>query len=363
MNLQQRIALSILGLGGKKKIRKILNAVGNIDDFFSLKKHHLSSIEGIGERFLIQFDRDKALKEAEKHLPFILKNNISLISESDATYPSRLKQCADAPLILFSKGQLDCNVSKTVSIVGTRNASDYGKKRCAELVENLASKNILVVSGLAYGIDIFTHQLCVKLNIQNIGVLGHGLDLLYPSAHWQTATQMCSNGGLISEFLPGTKPDRENFPMRNRIVAGMTDATIVIESGAKGGSLITAELANDYAREVFAFPGNVDEPFSVGCNQLIQQQKAHLITCANDFMTFMDWDEPKVKQQQMALFPELNESEKKVYDYLMLHRSAHVDVLALNLDIPVYEMSVLMLQMELKGIIQQLPGDQIKIFR
>ncbi|NDF59952.1 MAG: DNA-protecting protein DprA [Crocinitomicaceae bacterium] len=362
-NSHHHIALSLLGIGGKKKLRRILNEAGDIETFFKMSKQKMKLIPGVGEKFTINLNRDQALLDAENYLPFIEKSGINSIYTEDANYPSRLLECEDAPLVLYSKGAMKVNQQKTVAIIGTRYATDYGRQICNELIENLKDKNILVVSGLAYGIDIYAHQKCLENNLQTIAVLGHGLDRLYPSLHRPIAEKMLLNGGLITEFLPGTKPDRENFPMRNRIVAGMCDATIVIESGEKGGSLITAEMASGYARDVFAYPGNVFQPFSKGCNELIKKDIARVITCAEDFLKWMNWDNQKPENKQLALFPNLNPIEQSVVDTLKDKSFMHIDPLSLQLKMPIHQLSGLLLQMELSNVIVALPGDNYSVYK
>ncbi len=357
MNLEHQIALTLLTGGGKKKIRKILAHFEDSTDFFKASKHRLKSIPGIGEKFLQQLDRTGALKESEKYTDYFEKHNIQTLFYTDDEFPYRLNQCDDAPILVYKKGNMTCNLPRVVSIVGTRNASNYGKKICEELLHSFVGKDIVVVSGLAYGIDIYTHKLCTELGIQTIGVLGHGLDRIYPHVHTPVAQKMLENGGLLTEFLPGSNPDRENFPMRNRIVAGMCDATIVIESGERGGSLITAELANDYARDVFAYPGDITREFSKGCNYLIQKNKAHLITSSSDFFEMMDWkDETKNIPNQLQLFDELDEQELKIVELLKESQEVSMDVLAIKTEIPVRLMSGILLGLELKGVIKALPG-------
>jgi DNA processing protein len=362
-NSHHHIALSLLGIGGKKKLRRILNEAGDIETFFKMSKPKMKLIPGVGEKFIVNLNRDQALLDAENYLPYIEKSGINSIYIEDANYPSRLLECDDAPLVLYSKGKMNVNQQKSVAIIGTRYATDYGRQICNELIENLKDKNILVVSGLAYGIDIYAHQKCLEKNLQTIAVLGHGLDRLYPSLHRPIAEKMLLNGGLITEFLPGTKPDRENFPMRNRIVAGMCDATIVIESGEKGGSLITAEMASGYARDVFAYPGNVFQPFSKGCNELIKKDIARVITCAEDFLKWMNWDNQKREIKQLELFHNLNPIEQSVVDTLKDKSFMHIDPLSLQLKMPIHQLSGLLLQMELNNIIIALPGDTYGINR
>jgi DNA processing protein len=295
-------------------------------------------------------------------LNFNIKNNVSTHFFLDGDYPRRLKQCNDSPIVVYSKGKMNLNHSKIVSIVGTRDLTSYGQRILIELIHSLKEEGVLVVSGLAYGVDILAHQLCVENDIQTIGVLGHGLDRIYPFKHRGIAKEMLENGGLITEFMINTKPDRENFPMRNRIVAGMADATIVIESKVKGGSIITAELANDYSRDVFAFPGDIDRPFSEGCNDLIRKQKAHLITKGIDFLTFMNWkDENSKVVSQPQLFQDLDKEELEIVNALKEENDLHADVLSLRLNKTPSQMNVLLFNLEMSGIIQQIPGKRFKL--
>lgn len=362
-DLQQQIALTLLKGAGRKKIRLILSNVGSVDAFFKEKKYKLLKINGLGRSFLDQLNREEALLMAEKHVLELLKKPFQAHFFQYDDFPQRLNQCEDAPLLLFSQGNMDLNASRVVSIVGTRNATAYGKSICDELLHAFVGKNIVVVSGLAYGIDIYVHQLCVKLGIPTIGVLGHGLDRLYPATHKQTAIAMQANGGLLTEFLPGTNPDRVNFPMRNRIVAGMCDATIVVESGEKGGSLITAELANDYARDVFAFPGDIGREFSMGCNKLIQQNRAHLITSSSDFFRLMNWNEVEkkaVKQTQLFEF-DLSVEELSILQMLKDKESESFDLLSLKLDLSVSKLSGMLLNLEFEGLVKSLPGKRYRL--
>lgn len=250
----------------------------------------LHAVTGIRHSVLRNLKRKQALEKASEQLDFVAKNNINVHFFLEQNYPRRLKQCEDAPIILYSMGNFDINPKRTLAIVGTRSASDYGKVLCTELIESLVDQDIQVISGLAYGIDICAHRSCVYSAIQTVGVMGHGLDRIYPNAHRKTAIQMLDNGGLVTEFVSGTSPDRENFPMRNRIVAGMADALVVVESRKKGGSLITAELANDYNKDVFAYPGSVGSKNAEGCHYLISEDKAHLITCGRDLLAKMGWE-------------------------------------------------------------------------
>lgn len=361
--LQQQIALTFLNGTGRRKMRTILSHIPDVNAFFQEKKKNLLKIPGVGEASLIQMNREEAMKKAEPFAAYFENNNFKSHFFQDSNFPMRLNQCDDAPILLFSHGEMDLNPPKIISIVGTRNATEYGKAICDELLHALVDKNVVVVSGLAYGIDIYVHQLCVQLGIQTIGVLGHGLDRIYPSAHKHTAKQMTKHGGLLSEFLPGTMPDRMNFPMRNRIVAGMCDATIVIESGAKGGSLITAELANDYSRDVFAFPGDINKEFSKGCNYLIQQNRAHLITGSKDFFRIMGWDvsPAKVPKQQNLFQANLSDLETKLVAILKDKDTASLDFISLKSGESVSEVSVNLLNLEFLGVVKTLPGNRFKL--
>lgn len=362
-NLQQQIALTLLPGMGYKRVRTILQHTGSIEEFFRWKKKQFLEIPGIGKNLVHQMDRKQALEDAAKHLEFLDKNQIQSYFYLEEDYPRRLNQCEDAPLLLFGKGNCSFNDTKTVAIVGTRNATAYGRAICEELIASFQGKNIVVVSGLAYGIDIIAHELCLKYDVPTIGVLGHGLDRIYPAAHRKTAVKMLENGGLLTEFLAGTNPDRENFPMRNRIVAGMCDATIVVESGLKGGSLITAELANDYNRDVFAFPGDITKPFSAGCNRMIQSNKAQLITESADFFRYMNWEEKKEKSVQAKLFVDLNPVEQSLVDLLNQEDAIPLDILAIKSNMPTSKASVTLLNLEFQGVVRSLPGQRYALIR
>lgn len=362
LDLNYQIALTLLKGIGPVKAKHLLSKLGSIEAIFENSISSISKETGIKQATLKQMQREYALEASEQYVDYFEKKAISTHFYTDPTYPRRLKQCSDAPLLLFSKGTTDFNSERIVSVVGTRHATEYGKSICEEMIEAFQGKNILVVSGMAYGIDIYTHQLCVKYGIPTLGVLGHGLDRLYPSEHLSTAKKMLDNGGLLTEYLPGTKPDREHFPMRNRIVAGMADATIVVESKESGGSLITAELANDYSRDVFAIPGNVGQVYSKGCNQLISKQKAHLILGSNDFLSWMQWkEEPTPTTIQRKLFTEFSEAEQHLLALLEEEGELNIDVLSMKLNTPVSKTSVLLLNLEMAGIVKSIPGKKYRL--
>ncbi len=346
---------------GPLRASQLLSKIGTIEEIFSLKLQEIYLQTGIAKSILKNLNREIALKNAEQQFIFNEKHKICTHFFLDKDYPIRLKQCTDLPIILYSKGNMNLNNKKIVSVVGTRNQTEYGHRILKELIHSFSDQEILVVSGLAYGVDITAHRLCVENKIQTLAVLGHGLDRIYPSKHKNTAIEMMNHGGLLTEFGIGTKPDRENFPMRNRIVAGMADATIVIESKAKGGSIITAELANDYSRDVFAFPGDIDRPYSEGCNQLLRNQKAHLITNGNDYLKFMNWDEQKNNSKQKILFEDYSEEEKMVLKILQQESEIHMDVISMKTQISASKMNVLMFNLEMKNAVVQLSGKRYRL--
>jgi DNA processing protein len=354
-DLHYKIGLSFLFGIGPKKAAQLVSKMGSPEAVFRSNIRELHAATGIRQSVLRNLEMKKALEKATQQVEFIERNNLNVHFFLDSDYPRRLKHCDDAPIILYSMGNFDINPKRTLAIVGTRNASDYGKMLCVELIQSLVGQEIQVISGLAYGIDICAHRACVSSAIQTIGVMGHGLDRIYPNLHRKTAVNMLENGGLITEFVAGTNPDRENFPMRNRIVAGMADAVVVVESRKKGGSLITAELANDYNKDVFAYPGSVVSKNAEGCHYLIAEDKAHLITCGQDLLTKMGWDEKPKKQAIIPL--ELSPNERQIYNYLEEHGARHPDEISIFTGIAISTLQGLLLQLNLKGVIRSVPGN------
>ena len=312
-------------------------------------------------------DCPQAIDRAKQEFDFVQKNNIRCLTITDEEYPSRLRECEDAPVVLFFKGNTDLNALRVVNMVGTRHATDYGTRICASFLHDLKvlCPDVLVVSGLAYGIDINAHRAALANQLSTVGVLAHGLDRIYPYVHRKTAIDMLDNGGLLTEFLTGTNPDRHNFVSRNRIVAGMCDATIVIESAEKGGSLITAELAEGYHRDCFAFPGRLNDEYSKGCNQLIRDNKASLLLSAEDFVSAMGWDiaahPAKVENVQRSLFLDLSEDEQKVVDILEKQGDLQINTLVVEADIPVQKMNAILFELEMKGVIRVLVGGMYQL--
>jgi DNA processing protein len=337
--------------------KKLLAHFGHAEAVFKVKSSQLSAIDGIGNVLLKNFKDQSVFAKAESELKFIASNQITVTSFQDANYPERLKHCFDSPLVLFSSGAIDLKNRKTISIVGTRQITSYGIEFCRKFIEELAPLNPVIVSGFAYGVDIVAHQLAMENNLQTIGVVAHGLNQIYPKVHKKYVAKMEENGGFMTEFWSSSNPDKENFVRRNRIVAGITEATIVIESAERGGSLITANMANDYNRDVFAVPGRVSDKYSQGCNTLIKTQKANVLTSAADLIYMLNWDiEKAVKPVQKQLFVALDEDEQKIYDYLLQSGKELLDIIALECDFPIYKISGILLNMELKGVIRPLPG-------
>jgi len=362
MSLVHKIALTLIKGVGPMLSKNLLLHFGSAEAVFSASKKEIMAIEGIGVKIAETVLHNNALAKAEEQLAFIRKHHIQVLFYSDANYPKRLRNCYDAPLLLYYKGTADLNHPRIVSIVGTRNATPYGKLLCKQLAEVLKPYQVLIVSGLALGIDAAAHKESVHCNIPTIGVLGHGLDRIYPAAHQELARKMAKNGGLLSEFLPGTNPDRENFPKRNRIIAGIADVTIVIEASIKGGALITAELANSYCRDVYAFPGRTTDEFSEGCNFLVKTNRAGLINHPRDLIYYLGWDDEKVVEipVQPELPLHLTNDEQQIVDILKIDQ-ASIDELALKVNLPQSKLVIVLLTLEMKGILISLPGKIYKL--
>ena len=351
-----------LGCIGAKYLYEQL---GSAQEIFRRRDHLKEIIPGIDTQIidaLSGFGYDSFIRE---ELEFIEKHGIRCVTPADFDYPARLLDCNDGPLVLFSLGNVNYNSPKTVGIVGTRKATDYGRRMCHTFIKELKElcPDITVVSGLAYGIDIESHMAALEAGLPTIGVLAHGLDMIYPSAHRNVAKQMLSDGGLVTEFMSRTQPLGHNFVRRNRIIAGLSDAVIVVESAAKSGSLITAEIAGSYNRECFAFPGSVGDPYSVGCNELIRDNRAGLITSAFDFVSAMNWNDSDRKKDaiQKELFPDLTKEEETVYNRIKLKvQGVHISTLITELNIPYPHLSAILFNLEMKGLIKQSPGSLCK---
>lgn len=361
--LLYQLALTLVPNVGDVQAKVLLQHLGDASSIFKAKQATLEKIEGIGTvraRSVKEFN-DFHLAEAE--IKFIEKYKIKTFFLTDKEYPQRLLNCYDSPTLLFYKGNADLNASKIVGIVGTRNNTDYGKQFTEKLVEDLSAQQILIVSGLAFGIDAFAHKAAIKNNLPTVGVVGHGLDKIYPAANTALAKDMLKHdGGLLSEFFSGTKPDKHNFPLRNRIVAGLCDATLVVETHIKGGSMITAKLADAYNRDVFAVPGRTTDTKSSGCNYLIKNNKAILLTDAGELLEVMGWTEKKLKpKKQKELFIELSADEKTIVQILQEKEAIPIDEINLRSGLSSSAVAAAILNLELQGVVGSMPGKMYKL--
>jgi DNA processing protein len=342
--------------------KKLLQHCGTAEAIFTSKATQLAAIDGVGSVLLNNLKDKTVFAQAEKELRFIQNNKISPIFFKDENYPERLKHCIDGPVLLFTAGKINLAHKRMISIVGTRQITAYGIDFCKKLIADLAPLDPVIVSGFAYGVDIVAHQAAMENNLQTIGVLAHGLNQIYPKPHKKYMAKMEENGGFMSDFWSDTHPDRDHFVKRNRIVAGISEATIVIESADKGGSLITANMANDYNRDVFAVPGRTSDKYSQGCNNLIKTQKAHLMTSAADLVYILNWElAQKQKPIQKQLFISLEPEEQLIFDFLEKNGKELMDSIALQCDIPIYKLSSILLTMELKGVVRPLPGKLFEV--
>ncbi|MEZ5008429.1 MAG: DNA-processing protein DprA [Chitinophagales bacterium] len=369
MNEEEKIYFIALGQIpgiGSFNAKQLISYCGGVEAIFKSKKQNLLKIPGVGPSVvnaIFTADRNTIIKRAEKEIQFCEKKHIDIVAYHDHRYPTRLNQCKDAPYLLYVLGDADLNAKKMLSIVGTRRATNYGKQMVEAFVEELAPKNVSIVSGLAYGIDSFAHKYALEQKLPTIGVLAHGLHTIYPSAHRSMAEKMVrENGALITEFKSETKPDKQNFPSRNRIVAGMCDGTLVVESAEKGGALITAYIADSYNRDVFAIPGKVNDKYSSGCNALIKKNVAAMVESGEDIIQLLGWDDTTIKakpeNKQRSLFVEMDEKEQIIYNCLeRMNKSIHIDELNQNLELSNGTIFSSLLSLELKGMVTALPGN------
>lgn len=359
--LVYQIGITLIPGIGDINGKKLIAYCGGAEAVFKEKKKALLKIPGIGVSTVDSIISQKVLQRAEEEIKFIQKYNIQSFFFTDKNYPQRLKHCIDGPILLFFKGNADLNTKRIVGVVGTRNASEYGKETGNKILEELATLDVLVLSGLAYGIDTIAHKSALKNNLKTVGVLAHGLDRIYPAANKSLAEKMVTHGGLVTDFLSKTNPDRENFPKRNRIIAGMVDALIVVESAIRGGALITANIANSYDRDVFAFPGKITDKYSEGCNFLIKTNKAALIQSAKDISYIMQW-EPKSEKppKQHKLFAELDTEEKMIVDIIQKAETCSIDYIVLQSKLSNSKIASILLNLEFKGLLKNLPGKMYK---
>lgn len=353
--LHYRIALALLNRVGPKKARKLLESLDNCEQLFTLRASEIHRRTRFPVSFIKNMKREEALRTSEGIVSFIEKHQVNIIFYTDEDYPKRLSECPDAPLLLYQKGERSLAYNHWVAVVGTRNATPYGKSICRELIQSFQGKGIAVVSGLALGIDSYVHQYCLEFNVPTIAVLGHGLDRIYPRKNRDLAKSIIQSGSLLTEFPPNTLPDRENFPKRNRIVAGLCDATIVIESNTKGGSLITADLANGYNRDVFSYPGNIFQSSSQGCNDLIRSNKAHLITSSKDFLDLMGWNTISNKQKENLIRQDLSPIQQEIASAIGTS-TVHIDELAERTRLNLSTLNIELFDLLMSGALNELPG-------
>lgn len=359
---QERIsflALHFVPGVGDFLIKQLIGYCGSAEEVFRQTKGRLLKIPGVGEVTTESIRQGKSFYQAESEWRRAEKEGIQILFFTDHAYPDRLKAIADAPSLLYVRGNINLNHPRIVGIVGTRKSTTYGRTCVENLVEELIPYQVVILSGLAYGIDIHAHKLALKNQLPTIAVLGSGLDIIYPAAHWEIANKMTDHGALVTENHFGTKPDAHNFPERNRIIAGLCDALVVVEAAAKGGALITAEIANSYNKDVFAIPGNIDSTYSLGCNKLIKIHKANLLTTAKDLEYIMNWGTGHQKEDhQMTLDLNAMEPEERIIIDVLRERNRPVpiDELCALTHIPLGLLSSRLLSMEFKNTIVSLPG-------
>jgi DNA processing protein len=360
--LYYRIALTQTEQLGEKLGRLLLNHFGTATAIYDAPVKQIKAIDGFGEKRIESFRNNIDEPRIKEEMQFIAKHNITPLFITDSQYPQKLKACADAPLLLYYKGTADLNAKKMVAIIGTRKNTEYGARVTEELIEGLRQLDVIVVSGLAFGIDVIAHRKAIQQGISTLGVVAHGLDSIYPTQHKHIANEMLKNGGLLTEYISGTRPERFNFPMRNRIVAGMCDVTVVVETEKTGGSMITAKLAASYNRDVAAFPGRTIDRKSQGCNYLIHTHMAEMITNADDLLDMMNWNTPeKTKTVQPKLFTHLTDEETKIADILRESEGMHIDEIFLKAGVGTSTLSSLLLTMELGGALKALPGKRYRL--
>lgn len=338
--------------------KKLISHCGGPMAVFKDKRQQLLKIDGIGTYTLQGLYDTEHLEAAQQEYEYIKRNNLGYSYFMGEDYPMLLKHCIDSPTLLFQRGNIDLAGRRIISIVGTRNITSYGLAFCERFIEEIAPLNPIIVSGFAYGVDICAQKAAIKYGLQTIGCLAHGLNQMYPKVHAKYIADVEKNGGFLTEFWSTSNPDRENFLKRNRIIAGMSEATVVVESAERGGSLVTADIANSYSRDVFAVPGRAEDKFSTGCNNLIKQQKAQMLTSAADLVYLLGWDVEKAQSKtvQKQLFVELDDTEQSIYSYLQKDGKQLLDSIALECKLPIFRVSSTLLNMEMKGVIRPLPG-------
>lgn len=336
--------------------KNLIAYIGSAEGIFKEKKQNLLKIPKIGPQLADTILNSSTLKKVDEEIAFIERYNIKTLIYTEDNYPTRLKQCEDSPIILFIKGNVDFNSPKTIGIVGTRNATSYGKDMCRQTVSDIKPHNPIIISGLASGIDIYAHKAALENNLQTIAVLGHGLDTIYPAEHKSTASQIANQGALVTEHCSKSIIDKANFVKRNRIIAGLSDAVIIVESGEKGGALITAEYACSYNRDILAFPGKSTDKYSIGCNNLIKTNKAALITAVKDIEYQLNWEIQPKQEKQKSLFVELSQDETLILSILSKDSELNIDIISSRANLPMNKVSAILLSLEFNGLVKTLPG-------
>ncbi len=355
--LKYQLAITLIPGIGDVVGKKLISYCGGVEAVFKEKEKALLKIPGIGQATVSSILNQKVVEKAEKEIEFIIRKKITPLFYTDKNYPSRLLNCEDSPLMLFYKGNADLNADRVISFVGTRKATSMGRAICEKFIAGLKNKNVLLVSGLAYGIDSCAHKSALNENIMTVGVLGHSLDRIYPAQNKNLAERMMENGGLLTEFMSETKPDRENFPRRNRIVAGMCDAVVVVESASRGGALITAGLANSYNRDVFAVPGRINDEYSMGCNRLIKTNQAALAESPADISYIMGWDDTKASvRSQRDMFFSLTDEQKIIFELIEKSGELSIDKIIIQSALSTSKVASALLVLEFEGLVKSLPG-------
>jgi DNA processing protein len=357
------LALSLVAGVGSHTAKTLISYCGTSESVFSAASGKLAKIPKIGDKIIASIKENKihAYSLAEEQLKIAEKNNSRILSYLSPEYPSRLKNIIDSPLVLFSKGNANYENAKVLAIVGTRNATDYGKNFVRSLLEDIKDYNPLIISGLAYGIDISAHRFAMQYGVQTVGVMASGLQTVYPSAHKNIAEKMTENGGLLTEYIFGTKPDAPRFPDRNRIIAGLSDAVLVVEAKERGGALITSDLAAGYDREVLAVPGSVFSKTSQGCNNLIKAHKATMVTCAEDLVKALNWDLEVSESKDDFDWSAFSDDERAIIQLLREKDAVIIDDISVLTQIPVNQTAALLLGLEFKNVVRNLPGKKYKL--
>ncbi len=360
--LYQLAIRQIPGVGGVMA-RRLIAYCGGVEQVFREREGFLRKIPGIGVRTARTIRAGDYFRRAEQEILFMQKQGIRPLYFLDEEYPYRLKQCEDGPILLFVKGSADLNHPRVVAVVGTRSMTAYGMEQCERLLHDLAGYGVMVVSGLAYGVDACAHRNALRRGLPTVGVLAHGLDRVYPSLHHKLAAEMMDKGALVTDFLSGTRPERENFPSRNRIIAGLCDAVVVVEAAVTGGALITAGIANSYNRDVFSIPGRINDRYSQGCNKLIRINQAHLLESAADMQYIMNWEpaEEASGDGQGSLFVQLTAEEKHLAAFLAERPGAGIDQIVAATGYNLGKTTSLLLGLEFKGVVQTLPGKHFRL--